>query len=203
MMAILLHPVLSSTGRGSGSESPGDQAGQAAGYVIPPGPGAQWRLSRIELFASAGNRCPGRPRPSVALPLVRTRRFTPTREWEDARQIRGLEGEYAAIAYLTACGWSIEAHRFRLGRHDIDLIARRGGVVAFVEVKTRRGQAFGSPGAAVGRDKQAAIARVAEIWRLRNGRAGEMYRFDVIEVLEGRNGSVRIEHLEDAWRLSR
>ncbi len=202
-MAMLVHPVLSSSNRGSGSASPGDQAGQAAGYVIHPGPGAQWRPSRIELLGSAGNGWLGGPWPSVALPFVKTRRFTPTREWEDARQIRGLEGEYAAIAYLTACGWAIEAHRFRLGRHDIDLIARRGGVVAFVEVKTRRGQAFGSPGAAVGRDKQAAIARVAEIWRLRNGRAGEMYRFDVIEVVEGKNGKVRIEHIEDAWRLSR
>ena len=57
-----------------------------------------------------------------------TRRFVPTREWEDARQIRGLEGEHAAMAYLTSCGWSIEAHRFRLGRHDLDLIARRGRV---------------------------------------------------------------------------
>ena len=45
-----------------------------------------------------------------------TRRFVPTREWEDARQIRGLEGEHAAMAYLISCGWSIEAHRFRLGR---------------------------------------------------------------------------------------
>ena len=68
-----------------------------------------------------------------------TRRFVPTREWEDARQIRGLEGEHAAMAYLISCGWSIEAHRFRLGRHDVDLIARRGRVVAFIEVKTRRG----------------------------------------------------------------
>ena len=144
------------------------------------------------------------PRPVLpSLALVSTRRFIPTREWEDARQIRGLEGEHAAMAYLTACGWSIEEHRFRLGRHDIDLIARRNGVVAFVEVKTRRGSSFGSPALAVGRWKQSAIARVAEIWRIRNGRAGDTYRFDVIEVLEGRGGKVRIEHLEDAWRLSR
>jgi hypothetical protein len=50
------------------------------------------------------------------------RRFTPVSEWEDARQILGLEGERLAIAYLTSCGWSIEAHRFRLGRHDVDLV---------------------------------------------------------------------------------
>jgi len=144
------------------------------------------------------------PRPVLPnLAHVSTRRFIPTREWEDARQIRGLEGEHAAMAYLTACGWSIEEHRFRLGRHDIDLIARRNSVVAFVEVKTRRGSSFGSPASAVGRWKQSAIARVAEIWRIRNGRAGEVYRFDVVEVREARGGKVTIEHLEDAWRLNR
>ena len=132
-----------------------------------------------------------------------TRRFVPTREWEDARQIRGLEGELAAMAYLTSCGWSIEAHRFRLGRHDLDLIARRGNIVAFIEVKTRRGTEFGSPGSAVGRRKQATIAKVADIWRIQFGRAGEDYRFDVIEVFEERGESPVINHIEDAWRLLR
>lgn len=131
-----------------------------------------------------------------------TRRFVPTKEWEDARQIRGLEGEHAAMAYLTSCGWSIEAHRFRLGRHEVDLIARRGKVVAFVEVKTRRGTDFGSPGSAVGPRKQSAISRVADIWRLRFGRPQDEYRFDVVEVLEEAGGPV-IQHIEDAWRLRR
>src|SRR6185436_17416936 len=94
--------------------------------------------------------------------MSNTRSFIPTSEWEDLRQIRGLWGERTAIAYLVSCGWNIEAHRFKLGRHDVDLIARRGRVVAFIEVKTRRGTEFGSPGSAVGWRKQAAIAKVAE-----------------------------------------
>jgi putative endonuclease len=132
-----------------------------------------------------------------------TRRFVPTREWEDARQIRGLEGELAAMAYLTSCGWAIEAHRFRLGRHDLDLIARRGHTVAFIEVKTRRGTEFGSPGSAVGWRKQATIARVADIWRIRFGHAGDEYRFDVVEVSDECAASPVINHIEDAWRLLR
>jgi putative endonuclease len=130
-----------------------------------------------------------------------TRKFIPTREWEDERQLRGLDGERAALAYLTACGWSIEAHRFKLGRHDIDLIVRRGDIVAFVEVKTRRGAAFGTPVESVDRRKRQAVAKVAALWLLRFGRANDCYRFDVVAVHEGKGGARRIEHIEDAWRM--
>ena len=130
-----------------------------------------------------------------------TRKFTPTREWEDERQLRGLEGERLALAYLTSCGWSIEAHRFRMGRHDLDLIARRAGIVAFVEVKTRRGHACGSPLEAVPRRKQSIIGKVAALWALRFGRKDDTYRFDLIAVHLHPLGKVEIEHVEDAWRL--
>jgi putative endonuclease len=136
-------------------------------------------------------------------PMSATRRFIPTAEWEDARQIRGLWGERVALAYLTSCGWSIEAHRFRLGRHDIDLIARRGRIVAFVEVKTRSSAAFGAAVEAVGYTKRAAIASVASLWMLRYGRPTDDYRFDVICVEESRGPEAAVEHIEDAWRLDR
>lgn len=132
-----------------------------------------------------------------------SRRFIPTREWEDARQVRGLAGEHAALAYLTSCGWSVEAHRFKLGRHDLDLVVRKGSVVAFVEVKTRRSAAFGIAAEAVGWRKQRTLARVAELWRLRYGRLGDTYRFDLVSVAEGAGGKYDVDHLEDAWRLDR
>ena len=50
-----------------------------------------------------------------------------------SKQMVVRPGFDAALAYLTSCGWSIEAHRFKLGRHDLDLVVRRGPVVAFVE----------------------------------------------------------------------
>jgi len=131
------------------------------------------------------------------------RRFIPTREWEDARHVRGLAGEHAALAFLTSCGWSVEAHRFKLGRHDLDLVVRRGGIVAFVEVKTRRSSAFGLPAEAVGWRKQRTLAKVAELWRLRHGRPGDAYRFDVVSVTVAGAGRLEVEHLPDAWRLER
>lgn len=132
--------------------------------------------------------------------MPRARRFTPVSEWTSERQLIGVRGERLALAYLTACGWAIEAHRFRLGRHDIDLIVRRGGLVAFVEVKTRRSASCGSGLEAVTRLKRRSLQRVAAFWALRHGRTGDQYRFDILSVEEGGAGGPRIAHVEDAWR---
>jgi putative endonuclease len=129
-----------------------------------------------------------------------TRRFVPVEQWEDERQVLGLEGERIAIAFLTSCGWSVEAHRFRLGRHDIDLVIRRGSTVAFVEVKTRRSTTCGSGLEAVNWRKQRDIARVASVWVLRNGRPGDEYRFDLLLVENLASRGPTVEHVPDAWR---
>lgn len=120
--------------------------------------------------------------------------------WTDPRHRQGYEGECAAIRYLVRQGWRIEAHRFRLARHDLDLVARRREVVAFIEVKTRRSNRFGEPEEAVGGRKRLILQRLAEIWRARFGRAGDRYRFDVIAVREGQSPCPQITHIEDAWR---
>lgn len=132
-----------------------------------------------------------------------SRKFIPTEEWEDQRQVLGLQGEREAMAYLISCGYEVEDHRHRLGRHDIDLIVRRGNVVAFVEVKTRRGHSCGTPLEAVGRRKQATIAKCADLWRIRFGRPSDTYRFDLVAVDEEPGGRFSIQHVADAWRLER
>ncbi len=131
--------------------------------------------------------------------MALTRRFTPVAQWQDPRHLLGVAGERVAIAYLTSCGWSIEAHRFKLGRHDVDLVIRKGHTVAFVEVKTRRSGVCGSGLEAVSRRKQRDIARVASVWLLRHGRPNDEYRFDLVAVEAGRS-SRTIEHVTDAWR---
>jgi putative endonuclease len=127
-------------------------------------------------------------------------------QWKDARHRRGLWGERVAMSYLVGRGWTIEAHRFRLGHQEVDLVARRGELVAFVEVKTRTSESRGAPAESVVWQKRRTIARVAEVWRERYGRAGDAFRFDVVEVRVGAAagcgaGKYRIQHLEDAWRL--
>jgi putative endonuclease len=129
------------------------------------------------------------------------KRFIPVSEWRDGRHRRGLRGELAALAYLTACGWSIEAHRFRLGRHDVDLVARRREVVAFVEVKSRGTVRCGAPAEAVGARKRAILSRVAAHWLARFGRRGDVCRFDVVSVREKGGRAAVVEHMADAWRI--
>jgi putative endonuclease len=116
------------------------------------------------------------------------------------RQALGELGERVAERWLVRAGWRILDRRFRSGHRDIDLVAVRGALVAFVEVKARRGLTFGDPAAAVRWRKQRELGRSARVWVDRHGRRGFAYRFDVVGILfEGRR--VRVRHVEDAFRL--
>jgi putative endonuclease len=105
------------------------------------------------------------------------------------------------MRYLSFAGWTVTDHRFRMGRLEIDLVARRRDLVAFVEVKTRRSSAFGQPIEAVTWAKRREIARVAQAWIDRHGRPPFSYRFDVIGVTLSPAGPHRIQHVEDAFRV--
>ena len=119
--------------------------------------------------------------------------------WSDPRQRTGVDGEDEAKRYLIARGYTILAHRWRMGRLEIDLIVRRGALVAFVEVKTRWGDGFGSPAEAVTWAKRREIVRVARAWMDRHGSPNDIYRFDVIGLRRDRQGGDRLEHIEDAF----
>jgi putative endonuclease len=123
------------------------------------------------------------------------------RSWSDPRHVRGLEGELLAIRYLRSTGWSILDHRFRMGRLEVDLVARKGHLVAFFEVKTRWTGVFGSPLQAVTWAKRREIVRVARAWVDRHGRPDDAYRFDVIGITMGRGCRPTLDHIEDAFRI--
>ena len=120
--------------------------------------------------------------------------------WTDARQRTGLAGEMVAKRFLEAVGYRTLAHRFRIGRHEIDLIVRKGPVVAFVEVKTRRSAVFGSPLEAVTWAKHRDIVKVAQGWMDRHGGPTDEFRFDVIGITVTSAGRANVEHVEDAFR---
>ena len=77
---------------------------------------------------------------------------------------------------------------------------KRGNDVAFVEVKARRGEAFGHPVEAVHFRKRRELGRSARVWVDRHGAPELTYRFDVIGILiSGQN--VRVQHVESAFLL--
>ena len=113
------------------------------------------------------------------------------------RQRLGEEGESLAARFLEAHGYRIVARRWRGAGREIDLIAEKSGVLAFIEVKTRRSP-LAPPAAAVDWRKRRQLAAAAlaasERWRDR------AFRFDVVSVELEADGP-RIEHIVDAFRL--
>lgn len=116
------------------------------------------------------------------------------------RQALGLLGERIAARWMQQQGWTVVAHRFRSGHRDVDLVMQRGGEVAFVEVKARRGEDFGGPVDAVHFRKRRELGRSAQVWVDRYGTAQLAYRFDVVGVLIS-GQKVRIRHIENAFPL--
>lgn len=105
-----------------------------------------------------------------------------------------------AAQYLEAAGWTVVDRNYRFGRHEIDLIIRRGRIVAFVEVKARASRRFGDPLAAITAAKRRDIVRVARVWIARHGGPDDLYRFDAVSIVWS-GGMPQVEHIQDAWRL--
>lgn len=116
-------------------------------------------------------------------------------DWKDERQRQGLAAEEQAMRYLMSRGWTVLAHRWRVGHAEIDIVARRGALVSFVEVKARRGEGFGSPLEAITGAKRRELVKAARVWIDRHGRPPDIYRFDCITLLNN-----KLQHLEDAFR---
>ena len=98
------------------------------------------------------------------------------------RQSLGKWGEEAVCAHLKKKGYAILERNYRIRGGEIDIIAQKKDHVAFVEVKTRRTAAYGSPAEAVGARKQKSILLAARQYVADRGKTGENYTFDVAEV---------------------
>ncbi|HET6964369.1 MAG TPA: YraN family protein [Acidimicrobiales bacterium] len=111
----------------------------------------------------------------------------------DRRRSLGAAGEDRVAAWYESRGFEVLARNWRTRQGEIDLVARRAGLVVFCEVKTRTSSAFGEPFEAVTRTKQMRLRRLAAEWlRSVPHRSGYELRFDVasvrgpsIQVLEG------------------
>ena len=120
--------------------------------------------------------------------------MTASREKRQAAFRRGIVSEGLAANWLRLKGYRILASRFRTKHGEIDLIARRGATVAFVEVKARRTRDAALE--AVDRRSQQRIVNAARSWISQNPTdETATYRFDVIAIVPWS----RPYHLENAF----
>ncbi len=115
----------------------------------------------------------------------------------------GRYGEQCAADHLAAAGLEILARNWRCRAGELDIVARDGSQLVFVEVKTRSSLAFGTPAEAVDRTKSARIRQLALRWIMAQRELGEpvfwsALRFDVVSVVRGRAG-LEIAHLEGVF----
>ena len=112
----------------------------------------------------------------------------------------GEYGERVAADWLRARGCKVLARNFKGPRRgEVDIVARDGKLLLFVEVKTRREGATIRPLDAVDKPKQALIERGANAWLKRLGTRELPWRFDVIEVFVQDGEKPRVNHVRDAF----
>jgi putative endonuclease len=116
----------------------------------------------------------------------------------------GEWGENQAVTFLKKNGFQILGRNVRPNRRDeIDIIAKKGETLVFVEVKTRNREDFGRPVRAVDKNKRHALNRAAAAYLKRAKYPNLFYRFDVIEVLGQPEDTATIRHLENVFSFER
>lgn len=125
------------------------------------------------------------------------------------RRIIGNLGERAAIKFLRKNGYRILKKNYAANGAEVDVIARKDNITAFIEVKTRSIKYLGyrepRPGSSVTPEKQRKIIKAANFY-LSHNPADTRLRFDVIEVYlegDGKVGKIQeIKHIENAFDLN-
>lgn len=113
-----------------------------------------------------------------------------------AKDALGRRGEEIAARYLASRGLAIVERNWRCPQGEIDVIARDGGELVFVEVKTRSSVEFGHPLESITPVKLARLRRLAAAWCDAHPGGYDTIRIDAIAVIAPRVGDVEVEHLE-------
>jgi putative endonuclease len=115
-----------------------------------------------------------------------------------SRKKLGAWGESVAAEHLTAKGYDILERNWRCQRGEVDIIAQAGSQLVFVEVKTRRGRAMGSPEEGLTRQKAQKLIKLATIFAAEFGQEVD-WRIDLVAVeLDASGRLLRCEHIPNA-----
>ncbi len=110
----------------------------------------------------------------------------------------GIKGEQIAAGYLLNKGYIILHNNWRSGKKEIDIIAMKGDIVVFVEIKTRSNYDFGFPEEAVTKKKQGFLKAAAAYFMQINPKYLNM-QFDIISILMAGDTVKEIVHFEEAF----
>ena len=121
----------------------------------------------------------------------------------DPRQALGRLGETAAAHALERAGLRVIERRYRRRVGEIDIIAERGELLVFVEVKTRQSDRYGTPGESITMRQRRRMARAALDYLTRKRCLERPCRFDVVEVYAVKGEVSRVRHIEGAFLLDR
>ena len=115
----------------------------------------------------------------------------------DSRKKLGAWGEGVAATHLKAHDYEIVAQNWRCRIGEIDIIAKKGETVAFIEVKTRKGRSAGSPEESITPRKAQKLIQTALTWIGENGDDDLDWRIDLMAVeLDTKGKLLRCEHFE-------
>jgi len=111
----------------------------------------------------------------------------------------GALGENEAADYLTKAGYCILQRNYRTKSGEIDIIARKNGIIIFVEVKTRRSINYGLPSEAVTYHKRKKIIKTALCYLNQTQQNYCSCRFDIVEILLLPQGIAQYNHIVNAF----
>ena len=118
------------------------------------------------------------------------------------KSVRGKAGEDHVCDHLQNNGWTILERNFRIRGGEIDIIAKKGSVLAFVEVKSRKFGSLDDPLEAIDRRKQELLIRAADTYLERNPSDADTIRFDAAAVTLTTEAVPRVlemKYYEDAF----
>ena len=110
------------------------------------------------------------------------------------RAAKGQEAEERACRYLRSLGYSIAARNFRCRQGEIDIVAKHGETVVFVEVRSKSRSGYGTAGESINWAKRAKIVKAARFFAHVNGLDCPL-RFDVVAI-----DGLSLDHVEDAFQ---
>jgi putative endonuclease len=112
----------------------------------------------------------------------------------------GSKGEDLAIKFLKKQGYTILKRNYKTPLGEVDIIAREGNTLVFIEVKTRTDLSFGYPFESVNERKKHKLKNLALLYMKQQGKEVSV-RFDVLSIFYTDKGREQIEHLRDAFEV--